>query len=122
MGVSLLRSLPQCLLVTDTGEGLEPPKLKSGDVKPRSKLRLVLKPLPVDEEVSHTAQPAGSCCEDSCVDGSAESEREECSSEEGALSSSRDGSSCQDSPEDQLPLPSSQGDRCMLTFYCIESR
>ena len=90
--------------------------VKSGEGKPRSKLRLVLKPLPNDEEDTtgdyHT-KPEGTCG-DRCAGGqevTAESASERCSSQGSLFSISEDGSSScrEDAAEDQLPLPSSQG-------------
>ena len=90
--------------------------MKSGEGKPRSKLRLVLKPLPNDEEDmagNYPAKPEGTCG-DRCAGGqevTAESASERCSSQGSLFSNNEDGtSSCrEDAAEDQLPLPSSQG-------------
>ena len=88
--------------------------MKSGEVKPR-KLRLVLKPLPNDEEDTggDTLTKPGGCCGDIGDGGredTAESASEKCSSQGSLFSSSEDeSSSCRDVSESQLPLPSSQG-------------
>ena len=97
----------------------EVPAVKSGEEKPRSKLRLVLKPLPNDEEDAatgdHPTKPEG-CCGDTCARGqevTAESASEKCSEKESLFSASEDeSSSCRDASESQLPLPSSQGTFC----------
>ena len=101
------------LLYVSTGKKV--PQVKSGEEKPRSKLRLVLKPLPNDEDDATgdcQAKPGG-CCGDTCAGGqevTAESANEKCSSQGGLFSSGKDeSSSCKDSSESQLPLPSSQG-------------
>ena len=101
----------------------EVPAMKSGEEKPRSKLRLVLKPLPNDEEDpatgDHPTKPEG-CCGDTCTGGqeiTAESASEKCSEKESMFSASADEStSCRDGSESQLPLPSSQG-----TFVSIDT-
>ena len=89
--------------------------MKSGEEKPRSKLRLVLKPLPNDEEdaTGDCQAKQGGCCGDACAGGqevTAESVNEKCSSQGGLFSSGKgESSSCKDGSESQLPLPSSQG-------------
>ena len=92
--------------------------------KPRSKLRLVLKPLPNDEEDpatgDHPTKPGGSCG-DTCARGqevTAESASEKCSEKESLFSAGKDeSSSCRDRPENQLPLPSSQGIFCVYNLF-----
>ena len=91
------------------------PEVKSGEDKPRSKLRLVLKPLPNDEEDTTGDYPTKleGFCGDTCAGGqevAAESASEKCSSQGSMFSSNEDEfSSCRDVSESQLPLPSSQG-------------
>ena len=98
--------------------------MKPREEKPRSKLRLVLKPLPNDEEGpatgDHPTKPEG-CCGDTCARGhevTAESASEKCSGKESLFSAGEDdSSSCRDGSESQLPLPSSQGTFCVYNLF-----